>query len=133
MLRLVLALATVAIALPAGLAAQDSSSTPEKKRLSRDPQLIRQDEIDAQSDARNALELIRRLRPFWIRNRGQSSINLGTAEPVVYVNNTKMGSPSVLQQYSTTSIREIRQLRGSDASTRFGIGHENGAILLTLR
>lgn len=133
MLRLALVLATVAMALPAGLAAQDSGSVPEKKRPGRDPQIIRQNEIEAEADARNALELIQRLRPFWIRSRGQSSINLATAEPVVYVNNTKMGSPSVLQQYSVASIREIRQLRGSDASMRYGIGHENGAILLTLR
>jgi hypothetical protein len=133
MLRRVFALATIAMALPAALAAQDSANAPEKKRLSRDPQIIRQNEIEAEVDARNALELIQRLRPFWIRNRGQSSVNLGTADPVVYVNNTRMGPPSVLQQYSTTSIREIRQLRGTEASMRFGMGHENGAILLTLR
>jgi hypothetical protein len=133
MLRLALVLATVAIALPAGLTAQDTGSVPEKKHPGRDPQIIRQNEIEAEVDARNALELIKRLRPFWIRNRGQSSVNLGTADPVVYVNNTRMGPPSVLQQYSTTGIREIRQLRGTEASMRFGMGHENGAILLTLR
>jgi hypothetical protein len=136
MLRLVIVLAAVSILLPASLAAQESTSAPraEKPRLNRDPQIIREEEIESEADARNALELIQRLRPFWVRtSRGQTSINLGTAEPVVYVNNVKQGSVSVLLQYSTANIKEIRHLRGTEASMRYGIAHENGAILLSLR
>jgi hypothetical protein len=137
MLRRILALTAVAIAFPALVAAQDSTgSTPraEKRRIYRDPQVIRQEEIEYEIDARNALDLVQRLRPFWIRvNRGPTSINLGTAGPVVYVNNVKQGSVSVLVQYATANIREIRHLTGTEASMRYGTAHENGALLLSLR
>lgn len=137
MLRPALAVLLFSLSLPAAAAAQDTAATtvsPEK-RIRRDPAVITREEIAAESqDARNLLELVQRLRPFWINpTRGRSSINLGSSEPVVYVNNIRQGSPSVLQQYTTTSIREIRHLRGTEASMRFGSGHENGAILLILR
>jgi hypothetical protein len=137
MLRPSLAVLLFSLSLPAATAAQDTASTtltPEK-RIRRDPAVITREEIAAEGpDARNLLELVQRLRPFWINpTRGRSSINLGSAEPVVYVNNVRQGSPSVLQQYTAASIREIRHLRGTEASMRFGSGHENGAILLILR
>ena len=137
MLRRILALAAVSIAFPALAAAQDSTAPApraEKLRIYRDPQVIRLEEIEYEVDARNALDLVQRLRPFWIRvNRGATSINLSTAGPVVYVNNVKQGSVSVLVQYATATIREIRHLRGTEASMRYGINHENGALLLILR
>ena len=137
MLRPSLAILLFSLALSAAAAAQDTASstrTPDT-RIRRDPALITREEIAAEgADARNLLEVVQRLRPFWINpTRGRSSINLGTSEPVVYVNNVRQGSPSVLQQYSALSIREIRHLRGTEASMRFGSGHENGAILLILR
>jgi len=137
MLRPFKAFAVLSLCLPAAMAAQDTAYTspaPEK-RIRRDPAIISQEEIAAEATAsHNLLELVQRLRPFWIKpNRGRSSINLGTSEPVVYVNNVRQGSPAVLRQYSAASIREIRHLRGTEASMRFGSGHENGAILLILQ
>lgn len=135
MFRPSIALAVLSVCLPLALAAQDTASAAPEKRIRRDPAIISQEEIAAEAaDTRDLLELIQRLRPFWIKPaRGQSSINLATSQPVVYVNNTRMGSPAVLRQYTATSIREIRHLRGTDASMRFGTDHENGAILVTLR
>lgn len=136
MLRPFTALAVLSLSLPVAIAAQDTTSQPPpEKRIRRDPAIISQEEIAAETaNSRDLLELVQRLRPFWIKpGRGPSSINLSTSQPVVYVNNTRMGSPAVLRQYSPTSIREIRHLRGTDASMRFGMDHENGAILVTLR
>ena len=135
MFRPSLALAVLSLCLPLALAAQDTASAAPEKKIRRDPAIISQEEIAAEAtDTRDLLELIQRLRPFWIKPaRGPSSINLGTSQPVVYVNNSRMGSPAVLRQYTATSIREIRHLRGTDASMRFGTDHENGAILVTLR
>jgi hypothetical protein len=130
------ALAVLSLCLPVAIAAQDTTSKPPpEKRIRKDPAIIRQEEIAAEgTDTRNVLELVRRLRPFWITPaRGQSSINLGTPAPVVYVNDMRRGPPSVLQEYSTASVKEIRHLRGTEATTRFGLNHENGAILLILR
>jgi hypothetical protein len=137
MLRPSIALAVLSLCLPLALAAQDTAATPPapEKRIRRDPSIISQEELAVEAgNSRDLLELVQRLRPFWIKpGRGPSSINLATSQPVVYVNNTRMGSPAVLRQYSATSIREIRHLRGTDASMRFGTDHENGAILVTLR
>ena len=137
MLRPSLAVLLFSLCLPVATEAQDTASTTPTpdKRIRRDPAIITQEEITAEGgDARNLLEVVQRLRPFWINpTRGRSSINLGTSEPVVYINNARQGSPSVLQQYSAAGIREIRHLRGTEASMRFGSGHENGAILLIMR
>ena len=132
-----IALAVLSLCLPLGLAAQDTASAPPapEKRIRRDPSVITQEEIAAEAaNSRDLLELVQRLRPFWITpGRGPSSINLSTSQPVVYVNNTRMGAPAILRQYTATSIKEIRHLRGTDASMRFGMDHENGAILVTMR
>ena len=135
MFRPSVALAVLSLCLPLALAAQDTASAAPEKRIRRDPSIISQEEIAAEAaDTRDLLELVQRLRPFWIKPaRGPSSINLATSQPVVYVNNTRMGAPAVLRQYSAASVREIRHLRGTDASMRFGTDHENGAILLILR
>jgi hypothetical protein len=52
--------------------------------------------------------------------------------PVVYLNGTRYGSVETLRSIHSTSIREIRFLNSSDATTRYGIGHLGGAILVAI-
>ncbi|HEV8357743.1 MAG TPA: hypothetical protein VGQ17_13405 [Gemmatimonadales bacterium] len=134
-LPLPLLLILAATALPAALAAQDSTKPQAKApaKLRRDPELISQAEIAAAQDIQTAYDLVKRLRPNWFSIRGPSSINLPTAGVVVYVNEVKRGGPDTLRDLPLTGLQEIRHMRGTDASQRFGLGHENGAILVTLR
>ncbi len=69
-----------------------------------------------------AFDAIRRLRPAWL-SRGS---------PTVHLNGVPLSSFDQLEEVSATDVREMRFLNGPDASTRYGTGYVNGAILITL-
>ena len=72
--------------------------------------------------AYTAVDAIRRLRPAWL-SRGT---------PTVHLNGVPLSSFDQLEEISAVDVREMRFLNGPDASTRFGTGYMNGAILITL-
>ncbi len=115
----------------ASLAACASASSTAADRPRRDSSVISSAEI-ATIQVSNALEVIERLRPNMLRSRGMVSINSNPSSyPVVYVDGQLMGELAVLRNLTPTAIREIRLLSANDATTRFGIGHPGGAIVVT--
>jgi len=130
-----LLLLLAAPAVPAALQAQDTARPAAKTaaKLRRDPDLISQLEIAAAGDAQTAFEIVKRLRPNWLNVRGPSSINLPTPDVVIYVNGVRRGGPDTLKDLPITGLNEIRHLRGTEATQRFGLGHENGAILVSFK
>ena len=52
--------------------------------------------------------------------------------PVVYIDDVPSGGLEALQRISSLSILEIRFLAARDASTRFGLNHAGGAILVSI-
>jgi len=82
-------------------------------------------------DAKSAYDVVQRLRPQFLRVRASGSIQKKEPVPVqVYVDGTFRGTPYVLRDLNKDGVVEIRYLSGSDATTRFGTGHENGAIIV---
>lgn len=125
MLRAGLILALAAIALPVDTAAQET-----RKKYPRD--LITREEIkDRAQDATNAYDVVQRLRPQFLRTRQSGSIQQGVPVAIkVYINGSFRGSVLVLRDLTSHSIIDIAYLNGSDATTRFGTDHENGAIIV---
>jgi len=84
----------------------------------------------------NALDAIRRLRPNWLRAGNRPAIAAATggnsSQPRVHLNGVPLQSLSELEEINVLDVREMRYLNGTDASTRFGTGYMNGAILVTL-
>jgi hypothetical protein len=119
----------IALLLPAAVHAQDS--TKSKPKIKRNPDVISAEEIAAATDAQDCYQLVKRLRPLWLSPRGGSSMNSRVGEIAVYVSGIRQGGPESLRDIPVTGIVEMRFLRGSDATQRFGTGHENGAILVT--
>jgi hypothetical protein len=120
------------LAGPASLSAQDT--VKREIKINRSPELITRQEIEARApDVQDAYEVVTRLRPNWLNTRGPSSINLARTDVVVYVSEVRRGGPSALKDVNRLEIAEIRHLRGTDASMRFGLGHEQGAILVKLK
>lgn len=107
-------------------AASQGSSSPGGSR-----QLISEPEIE-QSTATNAFDLVRRIRPQWLRSRGQMSIER-PSDVVVYVNGHPHGGSGALNDVHIQSIRQIQFLSAVEATQRFGTDHARGAILVTLR
>lgn len=86
------------------------------------------DEIQ-QSGATNAYEVVQRLRPQWLRVRGQNRRS-DRGVILVYRDTFPMGGVAALRQISTTGIRTIQFLGPVEAASRLGAGHEHGAIVV---
>jgi hypothetical protein len=79
----------------------------------------------------NAYEIVQRLRPAWLRRRGGPSFaNPAAGLAVVYLNGTRYGEPEILRQIRAHEITMIQFLGGTAATTRFGLNHDGGAILV---
>jgi len=77
-------------------------------------------------------EIVRQLRPAWVRARGSPSLQGRDQEfAVVYIDYSRFGMVHSLRQIDSGAIAEIRYMSPSDATTRFGTGHMGGAILVT--
>ncbi len=114
--------------LMAGCSWQNSRGTP-----SRNSTRISSDEIAAIT-AGTATDIVRQLRPNWLRSRGPVSTSRSVPElPVVYIDDVRTGDPSTLDRIPSHNVSEIRFLTGRDATTRFGMDHGGGAILVTTK
>jgi hypothetical protein len=116
--------------LAAGLALGGcATSTPRGGSSSSDT--ITTEQIDAYS-GNDVYLLIQRLHPSWLRERGRASIELST--PVrVYINGLPRGGVQVLRALTPRDVLRIQYLDSRQATTAYGTGHTNGAILVTLR
>jgi hypothetical protein len=84
---------------------------------------------------RSELDAVVRLRPAFIRDRGQTTVLNSSAQTraVVFVNDNEYGPIESLKQFPASRAQEVRFLPGPEATTRFGSAYGSGIILLTLR
>ena len=75
----------------------------------------------------DAFEVIRRLRPAWLRSRA------GQAPTVIIDGSPQMGGLDVLRSYRARDIELLEYMNASDATNRFGTGYQGGAIQMTTR
>ena len=118
-----------ATSAPAG--SPDAPAGAEEQVRSYPPNEISRAEIDARgTNAHNAMQLIRRLRPAWLRSRGSNSFaSPGAQYAVVYVDNIRRpGGLSALFGVPSTEIRMMEFIGPADATTRWGTGHQAGVI-----
>ncbi len=109
------------------VSAQDAK--PEKPK-SGGANRITQEEIEY-AKVSTALEAIQRLRPRMLQKRMGSSTDKGEAgEIVVRVDNARYGYPDQLSGIPAERIKEIRFVSASDATTQWGTGYTEGAILI---
>lgn len=99
--------------------------------------LITNAEIEAAPpDVNNAYEIIERLRPTMLRPRNLSTGGGGEGSEygiVAYVDDVRLPTLDQLKTVMRGSVREIRYVSATDATTRWGTGHSNGAILVVLK
>ena len=99
-----------------------------------DPNLLTVRDLGQHSDL-DALEAIRLLRPRWLSRRSlPGPITGGAGEslfPVVVLDGIVHDDLDILDNLSVRDVEEMRYLGGPEATTRFGTGFTNGAILVT--
>ena len=118
-------------AVPGLIAQTDTTFHPSATiKVKRDPDLISYEEIQATSDARDAYELVRRLRPQFLYVRATGSG--GRTKPtdiLVWVNGAERGSLETLRTIPAHAVLEIRKMSAADAVTQYG-KDQNGVILV---
>jgi hypothetical protein len=85
-----------------------------------DPDSLLQEEIRA-SGARNAYELVERLRPRWLRAGPPRSTRLDTVI-LVYFNGTALGGPETLRDIALEQVHRMRVLDSAEAGQLPGLG-----------
>lgn len=115
--------------LAAEASAQQQSATAERTDRSR----LQAAEIEASPTVeRDLYEVVRSLRPHWMRTRGDRSVtNNGRLQ--VYVNGMQAGGVEELRRLDPRSVKSMQFLDASSATMQFGSDHARGAILVTLR
>ena len=108
----------------------DRPTTVELEDEPWSPDEIGHAEIVSRGDNyHTAMELIRRLRPGWLRARGQNSFTDASARyPVVYLDEIRHGALSTLYGIPSSQILSMRFVGTADATTRWGTGHPAGVI-----
>ncbi|MEJ2678380.1 MAG: hypothetical protein P8174_04790 [Gemmatimonadota bacterium] len=84
-------------------------------------------EIQELKGARTAYDVVQRLRPYFLQNRGPASMNRPSGV-VVMVNGIPRGGPDVLRSINVAQVQEIRHLSASEATTKYGTGMTGGVI-----
>lgn len=95
-------------------------------------EVLTRDELIAsnETDVFNALQ---RLRPAWLRVRGQTSF-AGTTTVTVFVDGSPRGDVSDLRGMQVTDVVEVRYLSPSDAAFQFGtLAGSGGTISIRTR
>ena len=115
--------------IPNPFSGTPSPASDDGDRRTSPDELLREEILrDGEADA-TAYELIQRLRPNWLRARGQ--VSLGSPEAayaLVYMNEVLYGGLMTLHQIPPGQIERMEFIRGIDASIRWGTGHTAGII-----
>lgn len=98
-----------------------------------DPNVLTEQEI---RDARAAsiYDVIARLRPGYLRDRGPISISSSDRDvATVFLNAQEYGPIDILRNVPASDIAEVRYFSGIDAVTKFGRWYGTGVIQLISR
>lgn len=105
------------------------SATPAERR---DATVMTRSDLET-SPGRTLYDHIRRVRPQWLSTRGPTTLAQAQREVVVYRDGIRIGGIASLRDMITDSVESVRYLSGPEASSRFGLDHQHGAILVTTR
>ena len=108
-----------------------SGCTPRASANSGNRNVITSEEV-RELTRLSALEIVQRLRPMWLQPRGVDSFRQSNAV-AGYLDGLRIGDVSALRNIRANDIKEIRYLDSRQATTRFGVGHPSGAVLVETR
>lgn len=110
-------------------AAQAGSDQPFDLTKMEPDEITREEITSRAQNVVTAFALIRRLRPNWLRARGQTSFTSGAASyPTVYIDEVRHGGLPTLHRIPTSEIQRLEFFSTADATTRWGTGHQAGVI-----
>jgi hypothetical protein len=91
--------------------------------------IIQRNELLAR-DFTNMFDAIQALRGNWLRGRGSDSFN-NPSTIQVYLDNQRLGGLEHLRSISPRTVAQVRRFDGIEATSRWGMDHGSGAIMIT--
>jgi hypothetical protein len=83
---------------------------------------------------RSAYEALQQLRPTFLRSRDPQTSSHPMSTPIaVFVNGGRTEGVDALRSIRASTVKEMRFYEPQDANTKFGTGHNGGAIEVTLK
>lgn len=115
---------------PAGAPTMDNRAASSRPRSPRD--VLTTEEIRAAVGAADAYSLIQKLRPSWLRMRGDPNVadSDGSVAIQVYYNGRHAGTVAVLREYEVSQLVSIRWLDPIAARSSYGARHGRGVIAI---
>jgi hypothetical protein len=132
-------MAAVVVAVSSGCSSSGSGNqaTGAAHAPSRQQDLITEAEIaERAAEASNALQIVQKLRPQMLASRGRFSpadSSEAGARAKVVVDGVALGAIENLASVNAVTVREIRYIGATDATTRYGTGYVGGVILVTTK
>jgi hypothetical protein len=77
-------------------------------------------------------DLISRTRPQWLTKRPGTQLQ-NQFDVAIYRDGIRVGGPETLRELRLDIVVDARYLTASEATSRFGLNHPHGAILVTTR
>ena len=113
------------------LLAVASCLPPQEGRDPSSGDVIDREAVEASNVSGSAYDLVRTLRPEWLRVRGRATLGY----PRIYVDGLRRsGRPEeALGSISVRLVQRVQYLSTQEATARFGTGHEHGALLVETR
>ena len=85
------------------------------------------------SEGLTVYQVLSRLRPTWLRSRGQTSIRGGPDIPRAVIDGVPYDDLAELARVNAREVESIEFVSSGDATTLYGTGYAGGAILVTMR
>lgn len=105
------------------------SASPARSAAWSPDEVTRAEIVERSTLDLSAMSLIRRLRPGWLRARGQNSFDdPNSAYPIVYIDEIRHGYLNTLRAIPSSEIQRLEFHSTADATTRWGTGHPAGVI-----
>ncbi|MEX2584171.1 MAG: hypothetical protein WD766_12910 [Gemmatimonadota bacterium] len=120
----------MSIALVILISAPASAQT--RDRIPTNPDVITAAEIPEGRYA-SAFEVVRGMRPGWLRPRANYTPSSSSSPMMVLVDNVQRGTVETLESINPDEIERIEWVDASTATQRWGTGHALGAIVVTTR
>jgi len=95
----------------------------------RDRNEITREELTARPFS-NAFEAVEVLHSNWLQTRGADSFN-SPSQIWVYLDGTRLGGIETLRTLAPSAISSIRRIDAIEATSRWGINHGQGVILVS--
>jgi hypothetical protein len=96
----------------------------------RSPNLITLQEMQQRGQFSSLYDLVRDLRPRWLRAQGPDSFG-APGQVQVHMDGNRLGSVEALRTLSAHGVTSITWLGPIDAAARFGLDHGHGVILVS--